>query len=101
MFNVLNHQGTAKKKKSKKKKKTALSFDLTPVRMSEIKTQMIADAGEDVEKEGHNKYSIWFKVNSIKYKPYMALPELPRTRVYISKRPRNISNSTCIKIIMI
>jgi hypothetical protein len=31
--------------------KTTLRFHLTPVRMSKIKIQVIADAGEDVEKE--------------------------------------------------
>jgi hypothetical protein len=31
--------------------KTSLRFYLTPVRMAKIKTQVIANAGEDVEKE--------------------------------------------------
>ena len=34
--------------------KTTLRFHLTPVRMAKIKTQVTADAGEDVEKEGHS-----------------------------------------------
>ena len=34
--------------------KTTLRFYLTPVRMAKIKIQVIADAGEDVEKEGHS-----------------------------------------------
>jgi hypothetical protein len=33
---------------------TVLRFHLTPVRMAKIKTQVTADAGEDVEKEGHS-----------------------------------------------
>jgi hypothetical protein len=33
--------------------KTTLRFHLTPVRMAKIKTQVTADAGEDVEKEEH------------------------------------------------
>jgi hypothetical protein len=31
--------------------KTTLRFHLTPVRMAKTKTQLTADAGEDVEKE--------------------------------------------------
>jgi hypothetical protein len=34
--------------------KTTLRFHLTPVRMAKIKNQVTADAGEDVEKEGHS-----------------------------------------------
>jgi hypothetical protein len=34
--------------------KTTLRFHLTPVRMAKIKIQVTADAGEDVEKEGHS-----------------------------------------------
>jgi hypothetical protein len=33
--------------------KTTLRFHLIPVRMSKTKTQVTADAGEDVEKEKH------------------------------------------------
>ena len=33
--------------------KTTLRFYLTPVRITKIKTQLTADAGEDVEKEEH------------------------------------------------
>jgi hypothetical protein len=44
MFNILSHQGNANQDK----------FHLTPVRMAKIKTQVTADAGEDVEKEGHS-----------------------------------------------
>jgi hypothetical protein len=33
--------------------KTNLSFILIPVRMAKIKTQVTADAGKDMEKEGH------------------------------------------------
>ena len=35
-------------------KEVTLRFYLTPVRMAKIKTQVTADAGEDVEKEGHS-----------------------------------------------
>ena len=45
MFNILSHQGNANQ--------TTLRFHLTPVRMAKI-TQVIADAGEDVEKEEHS-----------------------------------------------
>jgi hypothetical protein len=34
--------------------KTALRFHLTPVRMAKIKTQVTADAGEDMEKGEHS-----------------------------------------------
>ena len=34
--------------------KTTLRFHLTPVRMLRSKTQVTADAGEDVEKEEHS-----------------------------------------------
>jgi hypothetical protein len=34
--------------------KTTLRFYLTPVRMAKIKTQVTANAGEDVEKEEHS-----------------------------------------------
>jgi hypothetical protein len=34
--------------------KTTLRFFLTPVRMAKSKTQVTADAGEDVEKEEHS-----------------------------------------------
>ena len=34
--------------------KTTLRFYLTPVRMAKIKSQVTADAGEDVEKEEHS-----------------------------------------------
>jgi hypothetical protein len=34
--------------------KTTLRFHLTPVRMTKIKNQVTADAGEDVEKEEHS-----------------------------------------------
>jgi hypothetical protein len=34
--------------------KATLRFNLTPVRMSKIKVQVTADAGEDVEKEEHS-----------------------------------------------
>jgi hypothetical protein len=34
--------------------KTTLRFYLTPVRITKIKTQLTADAGEDVEKEKHS-----------------------------------------------
>ena len=34
--------------------KTTLRFHITPVRMANIKTQVTADAGEDVEKEEHS-----------------------------------------------
>ena len=34
--------------------KTTLRFHLTPVRMAKIKSQMIADASEDVEKKEHS-----------------------------------------------
>jgi hypothetical protein len=34
-------------------KEVTLRFYLTPVRMAKIKTQVTADAGEDVEKEEH------------------------------------------------
>ena len=34
--------------------KATLRFHLTPVRMAKIKTQVTADAGEDVEKEEHS-----------------------------------------------
>jgi hypothetical protein len=34
--------------------KTTLRFHLTPVRMAQIKTQVTADAGEDMEKEEHS-----------------------------------------------
>jgi hypothetical protein len=34
--------------------KTTLRFHLTPIRMAKIKTQVTADAGEDVEKEEHS-----------------------------------------------
>jgi hypothetical protein len=34
--------------------KTTLRFHLTTVRMANIKIQVIADAGEDVEKEEHS-----------------------------------------------
>jgi hypothetical protein len=34
--------------------KTTLRFHLTPVRISEIKTQVTTDAGEDVDKEEHS-----------------------------------------------
>ena len=34
--------------------KTTLRFHLIPVRMAEIKTQVTAYAGEDVEKEEHS-----------------------------------------------
>jgi hypothetical protein len=37
--------------------KTTLRFHLTPVRMAKIKTQVTADAGEDVEKEEHSSIS--------------------------------------------
>jgi hypothetical protein len=33
--------------------KTTLRFHFTPVRMAKIKTQVTADAGEDMEKEEH------------------------------------------------
>ena len=33
---------------------TTLKFHLIPVRMAEIKTQVTADAGKDVEKEEHS-----------------------------------------------
>jgi hypothetical protein len=36
--------------------KTTLRFHLKPVRIVKIKTQMTADAGEDVEKEGHSSF---------------------------------------------
>jgi hypothetical protein len=34
--------------------KSTLRLHLTPVRMAKIKSQVIADAGEDVEKEKHS-----------------------------------------------
>ena len=34
--------------------KTTFRFYLIPVRMANIKTQVIADVGEDVEKEEHS-----------------------------------------------
>jgi hypothetical protein len=34
--------------------KTTLRFYLTPIRMAKTKTQVTADAGEDVEKEEHS-----------------------------------------------
>jgi hypothetical protein len=34
--------------------KTTLRLHLTPIRMAKIKTLVTADAGEDVEKEGHS-----------------------------------------------
>jgi hypothetical protein len=34
--------------------KTTLRFHLTPVRLAKIKTQVTADAGQDVEKEEHS-----------------------------------------------
>ena len=34
--------------------KTTLRFHLTPVRMAKTKTQVTANAGEDVEKEEHS-----------------------------------------------
>jgi hypothetical protein len=34
--------------------KTTLRFNLIPVRMTKMKTQVTADAGEDVEKEEHS-----------------------------------------------
>ena len=34
--------------------KTTRRFHLTPVRMAKIKSQVTADAGEDVEKEEHS-----------------------------------------------
>jgi hypothetical protein len=37
--------------------KTTLRFHLTPVRMTKIKTQVTADAGENVEKEKGNIFS--------------------------------------------
>jgi hypothetical protein len=44
--------------------KTALRLHITPVRMAKIKTQVIADAGEDVEKEEHSSIAggiaIWY-----------------------------------------
>ena len=46
MFNILNHQGM--------QIKTTLRFHFTPVRMAKIKSQVTADAGEDVEKEEHS-----------------------------------------------
>jgi hypothetical protein len=39
--------------------KTALRFHLTAVRMAKIKTQVTADAGEDMEKRGTLLHSWW------------------------------------------
>jgi len=36
--------------------KTTLRFHFIPVRMAKIKTQVTADAGEDVEKEEHSSF---------------------------------------------
>ena len=36
--------------------KTTLRFHLITDKMAKIKTQMTADAGEDVEKEGHSSF---------------------------------------------
>jgi len=47
--------------------KTTLRFHLTLVRMAKIKTQMIADAGEDVEKEEHSSIVVgianWYNLS--------------------------------------
>ena len=46
MFNILNHQ--------EMKIKTTLRFYLIPVKTAYIKTEVTADAGENVEKEEHS-----------------------------------------------
>jgi hypothetical protein len=43
-----------KSSSGKCKSKTTLRFHLSPVRMAKFKTQVTADAGEDVEKEEHS-----------------------------------------------